>query len=368
VSHNNEHIDFSLLEKYFSGKMSAAEKHALEMKAQSDPFLADAMEGYANNPEGLANVKGHIDKQKKANKSFFGSRTIAVLAVACGVYLIAFMFYKPEKDSVQLIDDDTHEMAEELVEVEVLPESIDSFQIVSSEEQIGVSEIVEAHSSIEIEKTNSQDSFVIYHDKITFDEDIESVEYFEIEEEFSEQNITVYAPSVFLEDLYVVDYREIKRSGTSINYTKYELSGVSAAFENDSIRNSTDLIEKQVEVPYVDYLETSMYYFAGGKFKKGLNRYLTILEQYPKDLNALFYGGHCYYNMKKYQKALNFFELALEYENEKGFVAFRQESKWYLAKTLIKLKNYGRAKKILDEIIIEGLFYSKDAMKLKESL
>lgn len=368
MSNPNEHIDFSLIEKYFSGKMSSSEMHAFEMKAQSDPFLYEAMEGYSENPKALEHIKRHISKQKKVSKSFFGSRTIAVLGVACGLYLIAWIFYNPSKPNENISDTNDISDLNDLIEVELVPESIDSFKIVQVIDQIAISELVDNQNSLDTKKNDSQDSFVVYHDVITFDEDHEVVEYFEIEEEFSQQNITVYAPSVYLEDLYVVDYREIKRSGTKINYTKYELSGVSAAFESDSLRDRTELVEKQVEVPYVDYLETSMYYFSRSKFKKGLNRYLTILEQYPKDLNALFYGGHCYFNMKKYQEAKNFFELALEYEKEKGFVAFAEESKWYLAKTLIKLKNFGQAKKILDEIIMEGQFYAKDAIKLKDSI
>ena len=33
------------IERYLSGKMTPAEQHAIEKKALSDPFLADALEG-----------------------------------------------------------------------------------------------------------------------------------------------------------------------------------------------------------------------------------------------------------------------------------------------------------------------------------
>lgn len=349
--------------------MSESEKHALELRAQNDPFLYEAMEGYENNPEALGRIEKHIENQKKADKSFFGSRTLAVLGVISLIYLVTWIFYKPENEASEIVFNQEGQKKDTATfEVEIIPESIDTFKIVVAEEQIEVSEIVQAHSSIEQVKSNSSDSFLVYQDKITFDEDIELVEYFEIEEEFSENNIIVYAPSTYLEDLFVVDYREIKRKSNLINYTKYELTGVSAAFENDSVKKETELTERQVEVPYMEYLETSMYYFSKKKFKKSLNRYLTILEQYPKDLNALFYGGLCYYNVKKYSEALELFELAQVYETEKGFVAFRQESKWYLAKTLIKMKKINRAKRILDEIIIEGKFYSTEAIQLRKEL
>ena len=35
------------IERYYSGKMSPVEMHQLEKAAMEDPFLADALEGYA---------------------------------------------------------------------------------------------------------------------------------------------------------------------------------------------------------------------------------------------------------------------------------------------------------------------------------
>ncbi len=40
------HYDFSVIEKYLKGELSPAEMHELERAALSDPFLADALEGY----------------------------------------------------------------------------------------------------------------------------------------------------------------------------------------------------------------------------------------------------------------------------------------------------------------------------------
>ena len=36
------------IQKYWNGKLSAAEMHAMEKAAMDDPFLADALEGYKN--------------------------------------------------------------------------------------------------------------------------------------------------------------------------------------------------------------------------------------------------------------------------------------------------------------------------------
>ena len=50
MADNNNIKEFTAadIEKYWSGKLSTAEMHAMEKAAMDDPFLADALEGYAN--------------------------------------------------------------------------------------------------------------------------------------------------------------------------------------------------------------------------------------------------------------------------------------------------------------------------------
>ena len=50
------------IEKYHNGLMSSKERHALEKAALDDPFLADALEGYATSS---INSNNDIDELKK---------------------------------------------------------------------------------------------------------------------------------------------------------------------------------------------------------------------------------------------------------------------------------------------------------------
>jgi len=49
---NRHHINYTYadIRRYYEGQMSPAERHALEAAALEDPFLADAVDGYANAP------------------------------------------------------------------------------------------------------------------------------------------------------------------------------------------------------------------------------------------------------------------------------------------------------------------------------
>lgn len=360
---DHQHIDLQEIKNYLNGKMSSIEKHAFELKMENDPFLYEAVEGYQENPEAIDRISNIKKDHLASRRSFFGSRTLAVLGVVAGIYIIALIVNGVRKEDPELAQDDTS--IETVAEVEIVPESIDSFVLADLEEQISVIEISENKQLIEEYNLQEEDNTP---EMINIEEDPEIEIDPKLYPETENKNRTNYAPSTHYFDLYVVDYREIKRKNEGISYTRYELSGLSAEYESEDSKNGRDLVEKHVEVPYMEYLETSMDYFSTGNYKKALNRYLTIIEQYPEDLNAHFYGGHCYYNLRKYNEALDFFDKTLKHEKTMNFVAFRQEAKWYKAKTLIKLNRTQEARQILDEIIIEGQFYSKDAILLKEKL
>mgnify|MGYP002621061740 CR=1 FL=1 len=368
MSVNKEHIDLQTIKDYFEGKLSPEEMHALEMKAQNDPFLYDAMEGYEAHPEGMERI-AKLQAQSGGSGSFFGKGTLTVLGIAAVVYITALMI-KPEISStetslVEAVDTTQYE------EVEIVPESIDTFDYAETAEQITPDEIKKSKpllkdSNEELAQKLEEEESV--NEVINIEEEMILENHNELILEDANKSSSIQAPFIYQYDMYVVDYRSIERKNEVINYTRYEFSGLSAEFEDELARENSYDRETNVEVPYMEYLERSMYYFSKGQYKKALNRYVTILEQYPKDLNAHFYGALCYYDMKQYNQALNLFTNLLKFENEIGFIAFRQEAKWYQAKTLLKLNKKKEALVILDEIIVEGLFYSKDAIELKSKL
>jgi hypothetical protein len=61
------------IERYLKGQMTAAEKHALEKAALEDPFLAEAMEGYAGMPDlpvesDITALKQRVGEKNAVNK------------------------------------------------------------------------------------------------------------------------------------------------------------------------------------------------------------------------------------------------------------------------------------------------------------
>jgi len=95
----NSHSDDIV--KYKKGELSAEQMHALEKKALSDPFLADALEGVENiSAEELAADISSIEKKIIHNKKtilFFPLRIAAgIILITASVFLIYQFTPKPE--------------------------------------------------------------------------------------------------------------------------------------------------------------------------------------------------------------------------------------------------------------------------------
>lgn len=71
MSSKNNGFTASDIERYHSGKMSPQERHALEKAALDDPFLADALEGYAFTSTSIADLKkiqSRLDEKQNQKK------------------------------------------------------------------------------------------------------------------------------------------------------------------------------------------------------------------------------------------------------------------------------------------------------------
>lgn len=101
------------IEKYHKGLLSAQEKHDLEKAALDDPFLADALEGYAvagiNAADDLAELKQRLtERTEKAKvKPMHGGRSLftpflrvaAMLIILVGAGLLVYQFAFNKKDT-----------------------------------------------------------------------------------------------------------------------------------------------------------------------------------------------------------------------------------------------------------------------------
>jgi TonB family protein len=105
------------IEKYWNGKLSAAEMHAMEKAAMDDPFLADALEGYKNinvADAGLDSLRDRLDKRVGAfvpvlnlkRKRFTWVRAAAAIIIIVGLGLLVqqLVFKNRTENSIAIIE------------------------------------------------------------------------------------------------------------------------------------------------------------------------------------------------------------------------------------------------------------------------
>ena len=322
--------------------------------------------------DGFDEKPGSFDAFYAKNKTKFKSNSKYTVIIGIGVLIALFAITnlisnqtidsKENDEILALAQNEDNSLPDALPpiskddkELEVLPEEIEQMEVILKKEQVTAKKIVTDQK----EQQEKREEAII-----TIDEEPQTESEFGSEKEdiaWSNKGLNI-PPTLYIYDLSVVDYRKIKRDRESITYKRFELGGISA--DQESENNSSQMVETEVEIPYTIYLQKSMSFFAEQQYKQALNRYLTILEQYPSDLNALFYGGLSYYNLGKYEKSITFFNKIQASE----YYMFNEESLWYKAKALVQLNKKDEADLVLNKIIIRGGFYTKDAIHLKAEL
>jgi len=125
------------IEKYWKGKLSAAEMHTMEKAAMDDPFLADALEGYKNinlADSGLDSLKEKLDKRVGAvvpisnlkHKRFTWIRVAAAIIIIVGTGLLVqqLVFNDRNKNSIAILQKDNKKPETVANNDQVKPDSI----------------------------------------------------------------------------------------------------------------------------------------------------------------------------------------------------------------------------------------------------
>jgi TolA-binding protein len=162
---------------------------------------------------------------------------------------------------------------------------------------------------------------------------------------------------VYLHTFKLVDYRVIRTKPT-VATKQMDLTGTSANLENPTQKNE-EVVWQNIDVPYIDYIEKTMYFMNKGSLKKAMARFDVILGTYPDDLNAQFYTGFSLYNLKEYEKAQSFFTEALQ----NSLSNFDEESAWYLALSYDQSGEVFLAKEWYTKIAESDSYYKNMAKK-----
>lgn len=345
----NKIISRSEIDQYSS--LSESQKNALEKEL--DAFDQDALDGFQESGRTTSSMKKLDQKFNKTTQ--FNWWTIGGVAVSIAFFVTLYLLNKNESAIQQKpIYVETSEKS--------LPKHIDSLTTLPENKQITAQIIHSSQKGIEETSTNkTEESFET--DEIIIPEIYLEPLPAEIETPKQPVKSQKFAKEIYLKDFKTIDYREF-RSKTTLPIEMTLLTGTPANIENNDASKEDEVTQKTVEIPYIDYLEKSLDYVNKGKWKQALVRFEEIISTYPDDINARFYAGMCYYNLKQYEKAYSEFStcLQLPYSN------FNEEAEWYFVKSKINAKETEEAKVILSQIIEQKGYYSKQAEKLLKTL
>ena len=323
-------------------------KHSIEKKALENDFDADALEGWSDPGSSMTSMK-RLDKRFGSGKSgiywLVGSLAVVMLGIILNLY-------SDQKNETEQTQQQVAEITIEKTDV-VLPEKIEAMEELPLKEQIKVKTIIQDFTVQQEERTEQHAS--------ESPANVDDLPVRPIEEKKTETTLkrqTVFGKEIYLYELKLLDYRAY-RSRPKITTKQMVLTGTPANIGETSA-NEEETQWKDVEVPYIDYLEKTIELFSKGQNKKALARFEVILDTYPDDLNANFYAGLCYYNLNEFSKAINVFAKC----QDSNYSNFNEEAQWYLAKSHQAAGNDAQARELFKKIVNEGGYYSAQAEKI----
>lgn len=339
------------IETYRSTKDEAV-KHAIEKDALESDFDSDALEGWSDSKIQLSQMRNLDKRFLSSNKWIYWVSGIVTSLLIIG---IVYFVNQDTKSTIPETPIASQEITVEKTDIE-MPTAIEKMVELPKKEQIAVKTIVKDFSEQQkIESTNS-----------VAQTQVDELPTKKIDDPAPEVTIvkeSLLGKEVYLKNLKLLDYRAY-RSRPQIATKQMVLTGTPANIEDSKNSEEEEFVWKDVDVPYIDYLEKTMEFFSKGQNKKALTRFVVILETYPDDLNANFYAGLCYFNLKEYSNAIKSFEKC----TESKFINFKEESEWYMAKSLLAEGRKSEARILFEKIASSSGYYAAQAKKIVSSL
>lgn len=327
-------------------------KHTIESKSLNDSFDNDALEGWE-----LAGydttVMSKLDRKFKP-RSNSGLYIVSSIVLVGGLLIGSYFFLG--NNSLDPITDQ-EKIADSQIDTEI---TLDESDLLIP---ITIEEMVSAPKKEQVQVKVIKNEFKEKKDQATPQTPIEieslPIVSLEIQENEKKEIIRVHdqAKEIYLHDLKLVDYTQY-RSKPTIKTKQVTLSGTPANMENNQ-SEEMDPIWKEVDVPYIEYLNKSMKIFGRAQYKRALTRFDIIIDTYATDINANFYGGLCLYNLGEHEKAIKYFNTCIlgPYSN------FDEEAQWMIGLCHEKLGNKKEARKIFTTIVEQNGYYKSQAEK-----
>ncbi len=330
-------------------------RNAIEQKTANSSFESDAMEGWEDFSYDTG-AMSNLDKKFTPSSSVSFYKVLVGSAAGIGISaLVYFAFFNQQETNIVLAENPVEETLTTLLEDQeitleetdvVIPEPIEKMNVIPAANQFKPKEIIEEY----------KERIILQEDEPEMD--IETIAPLAIIPVSPSPEIIrdhKFAKEIYLYSMKLVDYTKY-RAKPAVKTRQMTLTGTPANREQE---DSPDLepVWKDVDVPYMEYINKTMRTFEQSRYKKSLARLETILATYPDDVNANFYAGICLYNLGEYETAIFNFNNCLNGR----FSNFDEEALWMKAESYQAAEKTEKANVIYKEIIDAGGYYKKRA-------
>ncbi|MDZ4750864.1 MAG: tetratricopeptide repeat protein [Flavobacteriales bacterium] len=357
------------IEQYLQGTLPALRSHEIELLAMEDPMLADALEGYATVPAFDAVQELQFTSPRHTGGTpwwhFAGWIGGLGLGVALAVWLI------PSEDKPNIESPNTSS----IVQTPTVPDHKDLADKTNTQidSQTSLLETKEDKSNFRNLDTSSNSNPVesnlpfLRYDQT---DEIKVIErksilpvLLDIEKKdpaLKEQKTPGGADITHFRNYKLVDYTILR----SPKWEDFSLDNEHIHPDKANEHESNDEVSAKivVSIPYINYLEKCISAYSSSDYSSSASHFDVILNQYPTDLNAQFYGAMSYYQMSDYEKAIERFDMS----SKNVFKVFREESEFYKAMSLQKIGRTEEANDLFNKIASSNGYYSKRALLEKK--
>jgi hypothetical protein len=353
-------VSRELLQRYAEGRLSAAEEHDLELAAESDPLLRDALEGLKM--PGAAAASGPLERLRPAGvrqRWWVGAVVVAALLV----FVISYV-----RSDVSGPQGAKSEVAERPAFIPTPVEPVEHARLDSElvTAQPPVITNMEAQAPERFERpTELAPPPVPAETPRPVEQpeplqptgvqpaDVKPADAAENEPAPTLRTIVPSRQLLYRHDMKLVAPEELYAIDPLV---VMDLNAVPANYADHRTRREAE--EQGPTMRYADFMDRALGKYARGDARGCLEEILFLLDQYPDDVNALFYGGIAAYDLGLFSRAERYLARAAGHKVD----TFNEEATWYRALSLKEDGKREEARQLFAQIVEQKGFYAARAL------
>ncbi|MCI0617106.1 hypothetical protein L0244_29365 [bacterium] len=394
-------ISHEVLWKYRQGKLTAAEKHAVEVHLTDCELCSDALAGMMNmeTDEMIAGLRKSV-RNISAPKKVIRFYDYRVLSAAAAFAAFAFVFtyiinssdkqdkkeiaqlikQEPKKNEQQVVAN-LSESPQETTSAVTTQESSFKKEKRNVSDEISSSPVVTLENPAFIPDADKQEETVAAKDITGEDVSVSEAEGYAApaqtaaganrteEDSYFTRSVKSQSKkkSADAESSKTTYYNDLKVAHTPAMSGSEKLdtatTGIPAMYQNAD-QKAAEIPAREMPFVYSKTLRDGMNYFHNKQYHDASQTFSIILERFPNDVNSQFYKGLSEMEVQNYSQSSVLLNKAMLNSDK----TFYEEAKFKLALCYIALNQKKDAEKLLNEIKKEKGFYSERASEELQKL